>query len=60
MNLTDAEFEAIKASLNNAIHEIVFAVKHAEDDNLDDAATCQVTAQDTISRIADQIVQAGG
>lgn len=48
MKLSDAQFESIKARLNSAIHELVFAVQHAEDDNLDDAATCLVTAQGTI------------
>lgn len=56
MKLTDDQFEAIKASLNNAIHELVFAVQHASDDNLEDAATCLVTAQSTIEGVAEQLV----
>jgi hypothetical protein len=60
MKLTDEQFEAIKTSLNQAIHELVFAVHHAEEDRLDDAATCLVTAQGTIESVAEQLVTADG
>jgi stress response protein SCP2 len=58
MKLSDEQLEAIKASLNNAIHELVFAVQHASQDDFDDAATCLVTAQSTIESVAEQLVEA--
>jgi hypothetical protein len=57
MKLTDQEFEAHKASLNSAIHELVFAVKHLDDDNVDDALTCLTTAQGTIEAVAEACVE---
>ena len=56
MKLSDGQFESIKDRLNSAIHELVFAVQHAEDDNLDDAATCLVTAQGTIEEVNNELV----
>ena len=55
LQLNDKELAEIEASLNTAIHEIVFAVHHAGDDELDDACTCLVTAQGTIERCAEQL-----
>jgi hypothetical protein len=55
-HLTDAQFEALQASLNTAIHEIVFACQHACDDEFDDACTCLVTAQGTMDRVADALI----
>jgi len=63
MRLSDAKFEELKGRLNNAIHEIVFACHHLEDDQLDDAATCLVTAQATVENVAEEVVaieKAGG
>ena len=45
MNLTDAQFGQIENLLNCAIHEAVFALKHAEDDQHDDALTCITQVQ---------------
>lgn len=56
MKISDAQFESIKTRLNAAIHELVFAVKHAEEDQLDDAATCLVTAQGTIEYVNLELV----
>lgn len=55
--LSEPEYEEIKASLNNAIHEIVFAVQHAGDDNFEDAAACLLTVQMTIDRVAEKLVE---
>ncbi len=55
--LTDAEFEAIKARLNDTIHELVFAVQHLDQDDLDDALTCLVTAQGIIEAVSEEIAQ---
>ena len=57
--LSDKKFESVKERLNSAIHEIVFAVQHVEDDNLEDAGTCLVTAQGTIEHVAEELIDAG-
>lgn len=54
-NLSDQEFESIKSRLNSAIHELVFAVAQAEQDDLYDATTCLTTAQNTINQVADEL-----
>lgn len=58
--ITDQQFEALKASLNSAIHELVFAVKHLEEDQLEEASSSLMTAQGTIDTVAQQVVEAGG
>ncbi len=60
MKLTDAEFESLKARLNSAIHELVFACQMAEQDDLDDACTALATAQGTIEEVADELVLKDG
>lgn len=55
--LSDAEFESLKSSLNQAIHELVFAVQHLEFDEFDDASQCLVTAQGTIETVAERVVE---
>jgi hypothetical protein len=55
-SLTDIQFESIRRRINSAIHEIVFACKHAEDDHLADASDCLVTAQITLDQVAQEIV----
>lgn len=55
--LTDAEFEAIKARLNDTIHELVFAVQHLEQDDFDDALTCLTTAGGTLDSVSEEIAQ---
>jgi hypothetical protein len=57
MKLTEVEIEAMKASLNNAIHELVFACQHMDQDDMEDAAVCLMTAQGTIESVANQLVQ---
>lgn len=51
-DLTDAQLDAIRCSLNNAIHELVFATQHADQGDLDDAANCLMTAQGTIEQVS--------
>lgn len=53
--IPDAKFEELKASMNAAIHEVVFACAHLEQDELDDAAQGLMTAQDTLDRVAEAI-----
>lgn len=55
-SLTNDEFESVKRRLNAAIHEIVFACHHAEEDNLEDAANCLMTAQGVLEEVAREIV----
>jgi hypothetical protein len=57
--LTDAQHESIEQRLNRAIHELVFAIKHAEDDELTEASECIMTAQSTIDEVAAEIVGNG-
>ena len=58
-SMTDADFEELKTSLNNAIHEIVFACANAENNELSDAAQCLITAQATIESVAEKLVELG-
>ncbi len=53
--LTDEEFQSLRESINNAIHELVFAAKHLEEDQIEDAANCLMTAQGTIESVAEQV-----
>lgn len=53
--LTDVEFRDLRESINNAIHELVFAAKHLEDDQVEDAAQCLMTAQGTIETVAERV-----
>jgi hypothetical protein len=39
-HLTDKEYESIEQRMNSAIRKIVFACKHAEDDELEEASDC--------------------
>jgi hypothetical protein len=57
MKLTEAEINEIRASLNNAIHELVFACQHLDQDDMEDAAVCLMTDQGTIESVANQLVQ---
>lgn len=55
VKLSDAEFDGLKAQVNSAIHELVFACQHLEQGDLDDALTCITTAQGTIEAVAVEI-----
>jgi hypothetical protein len=57
-HLTDKEYESIEQRMNSAIHEIVFACKHAEDDELEEASDCLMTAQSVLDGVAQEIVNA--
>ncbi len=54
--LTDPQFAEIERRLNNAVHELVFTIKHCEDDQLDDASNCLMTVSSVINEVADEIV----
>jgi hypothetical protein len=52
MAISDKQFEAIERLGNCAIHEIVFALHHAEDDQQLEAAESLMTAQQNLEQIA--------
>lgn len=52
---TEAEIEALKASLMNTIMEIAAAAHHIEHDEPADAAQCLMTAQGTLDQVAEQV-----
>jgi DNA-binding MurR/RpiR family transcriptional regulator len=58
--VSDAKLESFKASLNASIHELVFACQHLDQDDLEDAANCLMTAQATIESVAGEIVTLEG
>lgn len=53
--LSDTEYEAVRASLDNAIHELVHACRHLEEDDAESAAQALMTAQGTIEEVANQV-----
>ncbi len=53
--LSDEAFTEIERLLNCAIHELVFASHHAEEDQPDEAADCLVTARMNIDRVLESI-----
>lgn len=54
--ITDAQFEGWKGRLNDAIHEVVFAVQLVNQDDPQDALNALMTAQGTIEAVAEEIV----
>jgi hypothetical protein len=58
--MKDSDLDLIRSSLNNAIHELVFAVQHADQGDLEDATNCLMTAQGTIDQVAELLVDNGG
>ncbi len=55
--ITDAEAAEWVRILDLTIHELVFAAHHVEEDNVDDAQTCMVTAQENLSRIDEALAK---
>lgn len=56
MNLTDSDLGEIERLGNCAIHELVFALQHAEQGTGDDALTCIVQVQQNCEAMADKIL----
>jgi hypothetical protein len=54
---THAEVERL---LNCAIHELVFACKHCEEDQPEDANNCLITAQMNIEQANELLVKSEG
>lgn len=55
--INDEMHAEVERNLNAAIHELVFAIKHSEDDQADDACTCLVQAQMNIERINEMLAK---
>jgi len=53
----DTDYERMKSSLNSAIHELVFACQHLENDEVGDAAQCLMTAQGTTDLVAQAVAK---
>jgi stress response protein SCP2 len=51
--LTDEQFETFKESLNNAIHELVFAVQHMDQGDFEDVQNALQTAKTTIETVSE-------
>lgn len=58
MSLTDEQIERLRSSLNNAIHELVFACQHIDQGDIEDAEQCLTTAQGTIEQVGESLVRA--
>lgn len=57
MNLTDDQFGQIENLINCAIHEAVFALHHAEENQGDSALTCITQIQSNAEAAAEIIIQ---
>lgn len=55
MSIPDKEMGEIKALGNQAIHEIVFMLHHAEDDQPADAQECLTAAALNLDQVSDLI-----
>lgn len=55
--LSDAEFEALKSTINQTIHELVFACQHLDQDDLEDAQQCLMTAQGNLERVGEKLAE---
>lgn len=53
--MTDEQFEAFKGSVNETIHELVFAVQYADNDEVEEALNCLMTASGTLERVAEDL-----
>ncbi len=53
--LSDEKFEALKTTLNQTIHELVFVAHHLDEDNLDSAQDCLVTSQANLETVAEEL-----
>ena len=53
--ISDALHAEVERLLYCAVSELVFAIKHAQHDELDDACTCLVQATKNINQVADKL-----
>jgi hypothetical protein len=56
--LTDEQFGQIECLLNQAIHEAVFAVQHAEDNDLSAAHDCIIQVESNCAAAVNILVEA--
>ena len=55
--ISDADFQRMKSTLNNAIHELVFVCQHIGDDDLECAQNALMTAQESIGGVAEDLAK---
>lgn len=55
--ISDQQLEDAQRLLNKAIHELVFAIHFAEEDNPGDANQCLMTAQGNIEQVNEMMAQ---
>jgi hypothetical protein len=55
--IPDSEFERLKATLNETIHELVFAVKFMEDDQIEEAQNALLTASSNVNTVAEELLK---
>jgi hypothetical protein len=55
--ITDTDAAEIERLANCAIHEIVFANHHAQDDEIEEAQDCLIIAQSNLTSIADLLTR---
>lgn len=55
LGISDSEFESMKVTLNSAIHELVFAVQHMDNDEVESAQDSLVTASMNIEEVANKL-----
>ena len=55
MLLTDAQIEAFKATINNTIHELVFASHFLEEDDLEGAQNALMTVAGNVERVSNEV-----
>lgn len=56
MRLSDQEYAEVERLMNRSIHETVFALHHAEEDEIEAAAQCLMTARGNLECATEMIV----
>ena len=56
MPVPEPELEDIKRQVNATIHELVFVCHHADNDAVEDAMNCLMTAQGTLDAVAARMI----
>lgn len=57
--IPDKKLEELKELINTTIHELVFAVQLAEDNEIDSAQNAIMTPQGNLERVAHELVPFG-
>jgi hypothetical protein len=53
--LSDADFAALKETINQTIHELVFVCSFLDDDEIESAQNAMMTAQGNLETVAERI-----